>query len=381
MIGINKNLLMTEKTKQATIVADNKVLLWTVNDKKWLLNYNELTNAFLDNKHPFTGKTLSTVAVNKINKMFTNLIGSWWVPKIKAIRDYKELDLPKLRTLKKTGVKLGDGKYATVYLYQGYAIKVINHKFYKGLPRIDGAFEADILQLIQRNIVYNYYTPNIITFYQYLPDKKTDYIILERLNMTFWDYLQGDPKDHVIKAIIVQILFTLIILQKVLPGFRHNDLKVDNILLDFTPRKEDTVLRFRKRYWHIPMSAPLVKIADFDYAYIPNVAVNCKVGTEHSASFGCTASTSKIYDLHLFLNSLYSYRNNYSKDIVTWLQQQLPAGTRGNENKHVKFGRLKNPQEMNGNIKTPLVLLSSAWFADFKITDPTELTGPTWGFY
>ena len=150
--------------------------------------------------------------------------------------------------------------------------------------------------------MFSFYSPCIITMYQYSNVKKNDYIVMEKLDCTFWNYVQSSPKEKKIKGIILQILFTLLVLQNKAHGFRHNYLKIDNILLDFTPRKQDITLRFKKYFWYLPKDIPIAKIADFDYSCIPNKIINTKINTEHSKSFGCTETPIKIYDTHLFLN-------------------------------------------------------------------------------
>jgi len=354
----------------------NKLILWTINDNKWLLGYDELTSTFILKKHPFTGHKLTKITLDKLKAIIKEIGGKWWFSKLTSIKNFKKMQVSDLQNLKKDSTKLGNGRYATVYLYNGYAIKMINHQFYKNLPRIDGSFEAKILKLLQEKITFNYYTPNIITSYQYLTLKKVDYIVLEKLDKTFWDYLQNKPNNKIIKAIILQILFTLVVLQHVFSNFRHNDLKVDNILLDFTPRTQHITLQYKNNNWLLQKNIPIVKIADFDYANIPIIADNSKVTTKHSSSFGCTSNKSDIYDLHLFLNSLYSYKNNYNNEIVKWIEKQIPENCRGNDNNNIKYGRLKNPEKMENVINSPLKLLKSNFFGEFQIDKCVE---PCWG--
>ena len=227
----------------------SNIIIWTVGKHNWLLNYDELTRAYLSSSHPYTNRKISTATLNKILVIIQQLAGEWWIHALKKIKQYKKISLSKLSLLKNTGKKLGSGKYATVYLYNDYAVKVINHRHYNHIPVINGHIEAQILNVLKNKITYMYYSPNIMTMYQYIPDKKTDYIVMEKLDKTFWNYLQNDPKEYIVKGIVMQVLFTLAIIQTVIPGFRHNDLKVDNILLDFTPRKKRMTLRYNKYFW------------------------------------------------------------------------------------------------------------------------------------
>jgi serine/threonine protein kinase len=357
------------------LVIKGDTILWSSGNYNWLLSFDELTKAFLAGKHPYTKQQLSPTSIFKILRIINALTGKWWIVLLKMIKNYKKIPVVKLTKLKK-GDRLGSGKYATVYAYNKYAIKVVEHKFYRHLPPSDGSFEAKIMMLLKNKLLYSYRTPNIITMFQYIPTEKTDYLVMEKLDTTFWSYIRNNLDDHIIKAIILQVLFTLLIIQNTIPGFRHNDLKIDNILLDVTPRKKDITLRYKTFLWKLPKNIPLVKIADFDYASVSNIIKNPKVGTPFAKTFGCTDKPSKIYDEHIFLNSIYSCRKRLSPQIVTWLEQQLPILTRGNDNAGVKVGRLKNPEKWNGHIKTPFKILTSKFFNTFRTTKVVE---PVWG--
>lgn len=348
-------------------------VLWSIRDKKWILNYQEITTAYLTSKHPHTNKKLSTATINRILNIIKKFAGEQYIPSLKKIKNYKKFSQTQLQNCKN---KLGNGKYATVYECSGCAVKVIEHKFYKGLPKLDGSLEVRMLKLLYQEITNNYISPNIITLYQYTPTTHIDYVVMEKLHETFWTLLQKKQTARGVKGILIQVLFTLLVLQKTLPGFRHNDLKVDNVLLDKTPRSNPITLRYKKHFWVIPNNIPLVKLADFDYSNIPSKITNCKVGTGHAKSFGCVADASEIYDLHLFLNSLYSYRINLPTSIVEWLQKQLPKNTRGNDNVEVKYGRLKNPGKWESKLNNPLDLLTSKFFSEFITVKPRF---PVWG--
>lgn len=359
---------------QKLILKSNSVL-WIIGEKTWLLSIAELTAAYISGKNPHTREKLSTAVKTKMLVILKIKAGAWWPQRLKTIKTYKPFALESLKSLKTTGTKLGKGKYGTVYSLDGYAIKSISHTYYSGLPRIDGSVEASILNLLKK-VTYSYASPNIIQLYQYTKDSKTDYLVLEKLSKTFWTYLQENPTEFTVKGIILQVVFTLQILQYLYPGFRHNDLKVDNILLDYTPRNQDVYLCYKTYSWKLPANIPLVKIADYDYAYVPNICSNPKVGTKYSRSFGCTKKGSKIYDVHVFLNSVYSYRRLLSEDLNKWLIKQLPRYTRGYDDSGVKFGRLRNPSDWVGVINTPYEILSGNLFSEFR-TPKKEY--PWWG--
>jgi serine/threonine protein kinase len=255
------------------LINKSGIVLWTVGNKKWLVSYDELTLAYINGKYPFSSRELSMAIENKILLTIRHLAGNKWITTLKKIKNYKRIPLRKLQYIKEVNSKLGTGKYAIVYGYNGFAIKVINHRFYKGLPRIDGSIEAKILHLLRNNVSFACLTPCIITMYQYTSSKGTDYIVLEKLSSTFWDYLQGTTTDKVIKGIIMQVLFTLLAIKSVYPGFRHNDLKVDNILLDNSLRTQKITLQYKSHYWILSPEIPFVKILKLALVFHRNLVV------------------------------------------------------------------------------------------------------------
>ena len=98
------------------------VILWTVGSRKWLINYEELTKAYVTGKHLHTRRELSTATKNKILSIIRSIAGDWWIPALKRIKNYRQIPLTQLQRLKVSGTKLGSGKYATVYNHNGYLI-------------------------------------------------------------------------------------------------------------------------------------------------------------------------------------------------------------------------------------------------------------------
>ena len=354
----------------------NNLLLWSDNNSyNWVITFKEITLTYISGIHPFTKKELSTSILNKILSLIKTTRGNWWVITLKSIKNYNKINVKELQNIKNK-VKLGSGKYATVYNYNNYAVKVIKHCDYDDFPDINGKVEAKILKILKNEIVFNYKSPNIILIHQFIHCKTKDYIILEKVNKTLWKYLQERIEDSIIFGIIFQVLFTLAILQEEFQGFRHNDIKIDNILLDCKNRKQDLTFKFKNKYWKINSNIPLVKISDFDYCNIPNKCKNLKVGTSFSKKFGCNLQSSKIYDVHLFLNSIYISRSNQSTKIIKWLEKQLPLDIRGNNNDNVKYGRLKKPLQWEKILSSPKDLLNDKIFSQFKTNKPEY---PLWG--
>ena len=330
-----------------------------INNKKWVLTSYELNNAFV------------LTSNYKLEKYIKNRFGESWFNLLEKIKDYKPMTFKNIKLTH----SLGSGKNATVYLYKGYAIKKVKHKKYPDLDLITGKTEADIITYLNEKIVLQGYTPNIIWLFQYdNTSVNTDYLVLEKMEMTLWKYLQKTRSEKLVKGILFQVLFTLCILQYTLPGFRHNDIKTDNILLDFS-NKQDLQFKYKDTCWKILAKIPLVKIVDFDYAFIPRKISNKKILGEHPKTFGCTKNPSKIYDAHLFLNSLYNLRHNYPESISKWIKNNFSH--LGNESDHLKYGRLIYPEKWEKVYPSPYKLLQGSFFNDFK-TQFDKLK-PFWG--
>lgn len=357
-------------------IKEGYLVLWEDSGRTLLLDLDELTKAFINDINPHTGNNISETLMKRIGLILRYIGGDDWAYQLRYIKNYRNLSGSKLQNIRETQTKLGSGKYATVFMYKNFAVKTISHKFYKNLPRIDGTTEAKVLDHLLKHITYRYYTPNIVTLFQFTTNKRHDYIVMEKCDKTFWNIIQENPSERVLKGIILQVLFTLLVLQTCYPGFRHNDLKTDNVLLNVSERNKDITLMYGKHFWTIPKDIPLVKLSDFDYANIPKVTKNPKVDTPHSRSFGCTSRKCDHYDVHLFLNSIYNHRRKLPESIVLWLEKQLPSQVRGMESKHVKYARLKRPEQWVKKIKSPKNIILTRFMSEFRIN---KATLPVWG--
>lgn len=348
----------------------NNIIIWKDNDNK-VFNRNKLCNMYLTGKCCLTGNKIEPIVLKKIIELLSIIGGKEWAAKIVEYKKYKNIPPNVFLNINKIGKKLGDGKYGSVWDYNGYAIKKIK--------KADGLVEKKSLELLNNNISRQLISPCIIDFYQYSRQDGIDYLVFEKVPGTLWSFLQSNPSTKNIKGIIIQVIFTLLVCSHLFPGFRHNDLKTDNILLDKTIRKKPIILKYGKYRWKISEDIPLVKIADFDYCNIPKYVKNNKVGTEYSSTFGCTKINNKIYDVHLFLNSVYSQAVHFQPNVKKWLEKQLPKNTRGTDSKSVKYGRLRNPGKWNKHIASPLNLLNDPFFKSFKITSPKTNDSNVWG--
>lgn len=183
-------------------------------------------------------------------------------------------------------------------------------------------------------------------------------------DMTRW--LRTEPRGDAIRATIFQVLYTLAALQLRLPGFRHNDLSTNNVL----------VKRLRKPFtgtYSTPVGdfyvgedadlRALIALSDYDFAH-------AKVkGLQNerilSNKYKVSAANNNTYDTHFFLKSV--MKNNKDPEVHAFLAS-LPL--------RKDIDRLED--FVNGKIKgivvqgmEPLDILQHPYFNSLKLQKPT----------
>lgn len=107
--------------------------------------------------------------------------------------------------------------------------------------------------------------------------------------------------DAHLKALLFQILYTLACLHSIFPGFRHNDLSANNVLVK---RAKHPCARYLCRHGTFYVCCPLmVALADFDFTHVPGHEV---LSNERvlSGKYGISATRNDSYDVHMLLKSV-----------------------------------------------------------------------------
>ncbi len=127
------------------------------------------------------------------------------------------------------------------------------------------------------------------------------------------DYIKNNYKTMNLKdwkTIFFQIISVLAVIQNKYPGFRHNDLKANNILVQkIDSRKKNNYFLYKltlndqKYEYMIPNIGIQIKLWDFDFACIPNIVDNSKVNSDWTDKINVRPVQNKYYDLHYFFNT------------------------------------------------------------------------------
>lgn len=106
------------------------------------------------------------------------------------------------------------------------------------------------------------------------------------------------------KSVLLQVIHTLYLISKKIPGFRHHDLHGGNVIINQVPEKNFTVDILGKSYT-ISNGGVEAIIIDFGLAHMPGMT-NYSINKGQHADVGISASSHHLYDLHFFLSAVYA---------------------------------------------------------------------------
>lgn len=126
--------------------------------------------------------------------------------------------------------------------------------------------------------------------------------IMELFSCTLASFARSDrASDATLRCLLFQVLYTLACLQKLLPGFRHNDLSTTNVLI--RPSRHTCTRYTYAGTSYVTTSPYSAAIADFDFTHVPGHAV---LSNERvlGGKYGISADPNPSYDVHLLLKTL-----------------------------------------------------------------------------
>lgn len=118
---------------------------------------------------------------------------------------------------------------------------------------------------------------------------------------------QTDVGDMLL-GIIFQVVYALAFLQFWYPGFRHNDLHIKNVYLSWEPHVENGFHEYifpPNEHFYIPAGIRAM-ISDFQLTTHLGAPDNAAICPAMNDTDGLSATPSPYYDLHVFMNSVYS---------------------------------------------------------------------------
>lgn len=176
------------------------------------------------------------------------------------------------------------------------------------------------------------------------------------------------------KVIFFQILSVLAVIQTKYPGFRHNDLKANNILVHkITSKKHNFEYTIANTVYRVPNIGYHIKIWDFDFACIPGIVDNKKVDAGWTNEINVSPIENKYYDVHYFFNTLIGkafckeiiYSKYIDQEIRDFIERIVPEKYRklGTQYIHER-GRIL----VNDEYLTPKnILKNDPFFDEYKI--------------
>ena len=198
-----------------------------------------------------------------------------------------------------------------------------------------GTFNTDIkpfLSLIDQGVVKDKKYSQFINRY-----KKGELFDKVSILISEWadggdllEYIRKNKDTMTIKewrVIFFQILSALSVIQSKYPGFRHNDLKANNILIQkIGSRNRNNKFKYKinDKTYIIPNIGIQIKIWDFDFACIKGIVDNTKVDAKWTDKININSKMNRYYDLHYFFNTL--TRKGFFPEF--WKSKTVPKGVK-----------------------------------------------------
>jgi hypothetical protein len=123
-------------------------------------------------------------------------------------------------------------------------------------------------------------------------------------DMTKW--IRGKSRtvsDDTLRKAIFAIIYTLAVLQKAYPGFRHNDLSTNNVLVKRLRNPINVGYHFGGDSFYVDKMPVLVAVSDYDFTHVPNHP-NLTNERIVSGKYRVTETPNQTYDTHFFLKTV-----------------------------------------------------------------------------
>jgi len=274
------------------------------------------------------------------------------------------------------------------------------------LHRSDPSNVEAVIMLKLRQLVLNRACPNILLLYKYMvvndwhvvnngmpiaalsgwitrslkhPPSIRDSAVVMLMEHCRIGSLRGQAKASGLsterwRSVLWQIFYTLAVLDREFPNFRHNDLHLGNILLQDTAANGDTPGCWRYEFdgatYHVPNAGLSARLSDFDWASADTFPNGKMAHVTVNPNFPPTTGR-PVFDVHYLLNCVYSYANT-PKSVRDFIRSLYPSSLRKAESTFVKKRRLvRGVLEEHPNLPVPADLLSHDWFSSYREGAPS----------
>lgn len=171
------------------------------------------------------------------------------------------------------------------------------------------------------------------------------------------------------KSVIWQILYTLSVLDCEVPGFKHNDLHLGNVLIQNVSSGGHWIYSFKDTSYFVPNHGMSVRLFDFDWASardIPNAKMNKSLHRRDVPS----ASGPAVFDVHYLLNVIFCYKN-LPLPVSKWILGLYGKhGTRHTSSMCQNRRLCKDMRDLS-KFPTPQTLMQDPFFSEFRV-EPTS---------
>lgn len=112
------------------------------------------------------------------------------------------------------------------------------------------------------------------------------------------------PTDAIVRALVFHVVYTLACLQAVFPGFRHNDLSTNNVLVKKSKHARAHYAVTASGHGFSVACPYIAALSDFDFTHVPghDILSNERV---LSGKYGISTDPNPSYDTHVLLRTMY----------------------------------------------------------------------------
>jgi len=189
-----------------------------------------------------------------------------------------------------------------------------------------------------------------------------------------------------ILEVLFQIFHTLSVIQYMIPEYRHNDLKQNNLIVringnninrDFNQFSIVNKYKNASKSFYIPHRGYVVKIIDFDFSNSRKYK-NRKLRNYKNTNFrylGYSPLENPVFDVHFLLNFFYGSNQIMESlpEFKAFIKKVLPHDCIGTQNKYVEKNRLtayyvnKETNYIPKDLLTPIELINfTKYFEQFE---------------